>query len=800
MTYSSAGLLALIIHLVINYDVLWNRSGKELVPAVLSYRRYLNAAAVYYISDILWGILYERQLISLCFADTAVYFAAMAFTILFWTRYVVEYLNERNRFTGILTALGALIFGFQMVVMVFNFFFPVLFWFDENHLYHAGPARYLTLIMQILMFVMTALYAISTSVRNKDAMGLRYRTIGLFSAAMAGFALAQSFFPLLPMYALGCLLGECVLHSFILENEKEEYREDLEVRLQESILKGNYYDLLTELPGMTYFFEMTGKKRLALSENGTKRTVLYFNLSGLKFYNQNYGFTEGDRLLRSFSRLLTAAFGNENCSRFGQDHFAVFTTKEDPERILTDLFRDWKEQGSGYPAIHVGIYPDDDPEVRISTACDCAKIACDSIHRSNQSVFRYFDKSMYVAARKEQYIISHLDQAMAEHWIKVYDQPIVRAANGKVCDEEALARWSDPEQGMLSPADFIPILEDAGVIYRLDLYVVEQVLQKIRTTMEAGLFLVPQSINLSRSDFDNCDIVEEICERVDACGFPHSCLTIEITESVIGSDFEFMREQIGRFRERGFAVWMDDFGSGYSSLDVLQSIQVDLLKLDMRFMQQFEHEEKSRIILTELMKMAIGLGIDTVCEGVEREDQVAFLREIGCSKLQGYYYIRPIPLEQVLERYEKGIQIGFENPDESDYYNEIDRINLYDLSGFAREDGDGFRDYFSSVPMAVLEIQEGRVRFARTNPVFREYIERYYPAGICGPVCSFGDLPESLEQSCAVLFRKCCENGTRGIFDDRTPNGDLLHLFVRRIARNPVTGTEAALVAVLAAS
>ena len=255
MTYSSAGLLALIIHLVINYDVLWNRSGKELVPAVLSYRRYLNAAAVYYISDILWGIPYERQLISLCFADTAVYFAAMAFTILFWTRYVVEYLNERNRFTGILTALGALIFGFQMVVMVFNFFFPVLFWFDENLLYHAGPARYLTLIMQILMFVMTALYAISTSVRNKDAMGLRYRTIGLFSAAMAGFALAQSFFPLLPMYALGCLLGECVLHSFILENEKEEYREDLEVRLQESILKGNYYDLLTELPGMTYFLK-----------------------------------------------------------------------------------------------------------------------------------------------------------------------------------------------------------------------------------------------------------------------------------------------------------------------------------------------------------------------------------------------------------------------------------------------------------------------------------------------------------------------------------------------------------------
>ena len=221
---------------------------------------------------------------------------------------------------------------------------------------------------------------------------------------------------------------------------------------------------------------------------------------------------------------------------------------------------------------------------------------------------------------------------------------------------------------------------------KLDLFVTEQVLEKMKKQGEAGLYVVSESVNLSRADFTSCDIVEEIRRRVDAAGLSRDKINIEVTESVIGSDFEFMKSQIERFRSLGFRVWMDDFGSGYSTLDVLQSIRFDLIKFDMRFMKEFDTSEKSRIMLTELIRMAISLGVDTVCEGVETKEQADFLREIGCTMMQGYYFCRPIPFEKILERYQKVIQIGFENPEESGYYAAVGKINLYDLAILSNED------------------------------------------------------------------------------------------------------------------
>lgn len=252
---------------------------------------------------------------------------------------------------------------------------------------------------------------------------------------------------------------------------------------------------------------------------------------------------------------------------------------------------------------------------------------------------------MREAFRKQQYIVSNIDRAIREKWIAAYYQPIVRASDRTVCDYEALARWIDPEEGFLSPADFIPYLEDAGIIYKVDLFVLEQLLEKIRAQKEAGREVVPHSINLSRSDFETCDIFEEIRKRVDAAGIDHSLVNIEITESVIGSNFAYMNEQVNRFRDNGFAVWMDDFGSGYSSLDVLQSIRFDLIKFDMSFLSKIDEGENGKIILTELMKMASQLKLDTICEGVEKEEHARFLREIGCSRLQGYYFGKPAPWE-----------------------------------------------------------------------------------------------------------------------------------------------------------
>jgi EAL domain-containing protein (putative c-di-GMP-specific phosphodiesterase class I) len=215
-----------------------------------------------------------------------------------------------------------------------------------------------------------------------------------------------------------------------------------------------------------------------------------------------------------------------------------------------------------------------------------------------------------------------------------------------------------------------------------------------------GLNVVPHSLNLSRSDFEACDIVEEICKRVDDAGVSRSKITIEITESIIGSDFEFMKKQVERFKELGFPVWLDDFGSGYSSMEMLQSIDFDLIKFDMSFMKRLDEGENGKIILAELMRMANALGMDTVCEGVETDEQVWFLREIGCSKLQGFYYTRPISFEMILDRYEKGIQIGFEDPEESDYYESIGRLNLYDMTAIASGDETTFNNIFNTIPVS----------------------------------------------------------------------------------------------------
>ena len=310
---------------------------------------------------------------------------------------------------------------------------------------------------------------------------------------------------------------------------------------EESFLKSNCYDSLTGLPNMTYFFSLAEEGKTAIKKNGGKAALLYMDLDGMKSYNDNYGFAEGDKLLKGFAKILDNTFGNENCCHISADHFAVLCEEDGIEDVLRKVFAEsGKVNGGNSLQVRVGIYPHDIEEVHMSSACDRAKMACDTIPNSGSSCFRKYSRELGHEIKKRQYILSHIDRAISEKWIQVYYQPIVRAVSGKVCNEEALARWIDPEKGFLSPADFIPTLENEGLIYKVDLFVLDQVLEKIRTLEKAGLHIVPQSINLSRSDFDACDMVEEIRKRVDASGISHDRLTIEITESIIGSDFEFI--------------------------------------------------------------------------------------------------------------------------------------------------------------------------------------------------------------------------------------------------------------------
>ena len=560
-------------------------------------------------------------------------------------------------------------------------------------------------------------------------------------------------------------------------------------------------DYLTGLPNMNYFMNLASAKKESMAGSQQNAAILFFDLYGMRKFNNEYGFEQGNVLLKSFSKLITELFGIANCCRIGGDDFAVITDDDNIEDVINELIDNCKAlvRIDGHDiavTIHIGVYLFKTEDVAVNLACDRAKLACAPIRHSNESGFNYYDITISEANEKRQYIIDNLDKALEEKWITVYYQPIVRGVNKRVCDEEALARWIDPVKGFLSPADFIPILEESKLIYKVDLYILEQVLEKMKYMASHGFFMVSQSINLSRSDFDVCDIVEEICKRIDSSGIPRNKINIEITESILGKDFEFMKLQIARFKKLGFSVWMDDFGSGYSSLDVLQQIQFDLIKFDMSFMRQLDKGKNGRIILAELMRMASALGVDTICEGVETEEQVDFLKEIGCSKLQGYYFQKPIPVEQIIEKYEKGIQIGFENPEESHYCETVGRVNLHDLSVISQNE-DGFNNFFSNIPMIIMEIGEETVRFTRYNRSYHEFFERYYGINLRGEEVPIKTILQGAGSSIMLVLKQAAKEGKRLFVDIKLPDGSIAHYFVSKLADNPVTQKKAIVVAVL---
>ena len=394
------------------------------------------------------------------------------------------------------------------------------------------------------------------------------------------------------------------------------------------------------------------------------------------------------------------------------------------------------------------------------------------------------------------YINENLDKAIAEGWIDVHYQPMVRAANGAVCNEEALARWTDPVKGVIDPSVFIPVLEESGQICRLDLYVIEKILKDTGEQAVAGLHVLPQSVNLSGMDFRCCDMLAEINKRLSSAGAGTERLVIEIRESAVATEPDFIRREVERFRKAGFQVWMDDFGMGYASLDCLQSIEFDTVKLDIRFMQRIDNQ-RTKIILKELVKMASGMGIDTVAVGVETKEQSEFLYEIGCTKQQGYYYCRPIPLSGIVERYEKGIQIGFENPEESGYYESLGRISLYDLDHIVNEDNSSLRKYFDALPVGVMEYDGESLYVVRCNQSYRNFLSEAFQINEIGRGV---DQARILRDHGAGIFKVLEQShGQTGrvLFEENIGDSLYINSFVRHVADNPVTGVSAYSIAIL---
>ena len=460
-----------------------------------------------------------------------------------------------------------------------------------------------------------------------------------------------------------------------------------------------YYDLLTNMRSVTFFRERGPQVVEKLLEKNFVPTLVYMDLRNMKIYNRTYGFEAGDELLIETGKIITKIFYKEAVFKFPNDHFVAITTAEGLEDKIEAVQEKLRNLGKGLTVeIRAGIHCID-PKVDIMSECDKAQIACDSIKNERNRMIKVYDSSLIEKKDVYEYVIKAIDDAIKNEWIEVYYQPVVRTLTTQLCSFEALSRWNDPHFGFLNPGYFIDALEDTHQIHKLDCFMIRKICEQLRERIDQGLPVVPVSFNLSRLDFLACNILKIVNDTVTEYGISRDLIHVEITESIVATN-RYIRDEVEKFRQVGYEVWMDDFGSGYSSLNLLKDYDFDELKCDMLFLRSFT--ERSKEIMKSIIQMAKKLSIQTLAEGVESKEQYEFLREIGCEKVQGYYFGKPAPLDVCIKNIQK-MNIGFEERALEPYYKAAGAI-----------------DVTSDEPLAIFENEDGYNKYLYLNQKFRD--------------------------------------------------------------------------------
>ena len=453
-------------------------------------------------------------------------------------------------------------------------------------------------------------------------------------------------------------------------------------------------------------------------------TFIYFDIENFKSFNQRYSFQQGNRFLRYVADLLRETFPGDLLSRFNDDHFVVATPIEQPDRQVRFIHDHVRIYDTHLPLeLKAGIYRPDADVTDVARIVDRAKIACNSIKNTYDLVWAVFDPSMEEELNFRSYIVRNFSKAIMGGHIVVYYQPEIRTMTRELCGFEALARWHDPVYGAVPPSVFVPVLEDAHLSPQLDLYVIDQVcasmVQIQRDIPDWSLLRI--SVNLSRADFRLMDMVQAVEDVRQRHGVARQMLNIEVTEGVQGDDETFLQGEIARFRALGYEVWMDDFGSGYSSLNNIKDYVFDVLKIDMNFLRSFETNPKSAIVIRSIVNMAKELGMHTLAEGVETEAQFEFLREIGCEKVQGYLFSPPIPsAEAIAYCHGPTARVKVEPFRLGSYYARVGAINVLSNTPLERR---GSPEIGDSLALAILEDCDGSFKYLYQNHMFRLFMK-----------------------------------------------------------------------------
>lgn len=447
---------------------------------------------------------------------------------------------------------------------------------------------------------------------------------------------------------------------FVVQDRTEEIRKIQEKHYQAS------HDSLTGLYNREYFYLKT--KKYIRKNPDSELLVICTDIKDFKMINDFFGTKIGDEVLKNFARILEEKIKNIIVyGRLGNDIFGLLMKKEDFDETdfggeVQEAFSCCIDENMSFPAVnYVGVYEITDRNIPVSVMCDRARMAIHSIKGNYQKRVAYYDERLREKVLHEQELIAELETAIREEQFHMYLQPQM-SCEGKLLGAEALVRWHHPVKGMIMPGDFIPVFEKNGLISEVDKYIWEVACRQLCKWKKEGKENIYISVNISPRDFYFLNIYQIFTDLVKKYDIEPHMIKLEITETAVVMDFNRQVELISRLRQSGFIVEMDDFGSGYSSLNMLKDIHVDVLKIDMAFLKKAGDEERSRKILQMIISLSKQLDMPVITEGVETKEQVAFLTEMGCDMFQGYFFAKPMPVEEFENTYfttnfiENGVQ------------------------------------------------------------------------------------------------------------------------------------------------
>lgn len=505
-------------------------------------------------------------------------------------------------------------------------------------------------------------------------------------------------------------MGATTADELVRENES----------LRRALDSARRYDPLTDLLTREAFY--ADAAALMAQHSDTHFSILCFDICRFKLVNDMGGFEDGDNLLRAFSYALVDRYplnAPALVSRLGGDTFVVLAPTESGEATKEALTSISHACPSRYNVVAVvGVYGIDDRTLPVGIMCDRALMAMRAAKGSYFGRVSFYQPGMRDALMEERAVQEGIEAALAADQIEPFFQPKCNIRTGKIVGAEALVRWRDPQRGIVAPGEFIPLLERSGFIRVLDRYMWEKTAAWMADLNAKGVATVPISVNVSRTDIEGMDVCATLQDIIARYNLKPSQLEVEITESAYAEDRESIIKASESLMNSGFTVLMDDFGSGYSSLNMLKDINVNVLKIDMRFLDRADR--RSRDIMESVVHMARWLNLPVIAEGVETDDQVDFLLDVGCSFAQGFHFYRPMDADTFAALLTDGEAV--ESGDTSERLVE-DAPSVFDFKDLLHEDVISDRMLSNILgAVALYSYDDGVLRAVRGNSAYQRLI------------------------------------------------------------------------------